>query len=281
MKDVPLTKTAIPEAISAPVKSTAATDSTAVHKPTWRVISILEAVAGARTGATLSEIAKALDCPRSTLTPILKTLTDANYLTCEEDTLRYHIGRRTYIIGNTFQPSGDILDLIKDQMELVAEQCNENVHLGILEQNEIMYLIKVTGSKPLQLISSVGRRLPAYATALGKALLYDHSLKELETLFPDGLAPITEHTLPDVKALYQDIHKDPYHEFTYEQEEITKYARCIAMPLRVNGRIVAALSISFIIFDSDKEHVASIKALLRRFGTIIEKLMRTNGFPGI
>lgn len=300
MKDVSPTNTTEPKNIPTSVKSTsptikssqaaittksttapALTDSTTLHKPTWRVISVLEAVAGTRNGATLSEIAKALDCPRSTLTPILKTLTDANYLTCEEDSLRYHIGRRAYIIGNTFQPSGDILDLIKDQMELVAEQCNENVHLGILEQNEIMYLIKVTGSKPLQLISSVGRRLPAYATALGKALLYDHSLNELEALFPEGLTPLTEHTLPDVKALYQDIHKDPNHEFTYEQEEITKYARCIAMPLRVNGRIVAALSISFIIFDADKEHVTSIKNLLRRFGTIIEKLMSSNGFPGI
>lgn len=299
MKDVSLTKITSSKNISATLNATPATikstpasiekpttpplltDNSTVHKPTWRVISVLEAVAGTRNGATLSEIAKALDCPRSTLTPILKTLTDANYLTCEEESLRYHIGRRAYIIGNTFQPSGDILDLIKDQMELVAEQCNENVHLGVLEQNEIMYLIKVTGSKPLQLISSVGRRLPAYATALGKALLYDHSLEELETLFPDGLPPLTEHTLPNVKALYQDIHKDPTHEFTYEQEEITKYARCIAMPLRINGRIVAALSISFIIFDADKEHIASIKALLRRFGTIIEKLMRTNGFPGI
>ena len=62
-------------------------------------------------------------------------------------------------------------------------------------------------------------------------------------------------------------------EFTYEEEEITKYARCIAMPLRVNNQIVAALSISFIVFDATPEHITNIKYILRRFGTVIAKLM--------
>lgn len=252
---------------------------TTQHKPTLRVINVLEAIASSRHGATLSEIAKIVNCPRSTLTPILKTLVDTGYLLCDETALRYSIGRQAHIIGNVYQHSGDILDLIKDQMETMAALCNENVHLGILDGKEVMYLQKVTGSKPLQLISSVGKKLPAYATALGKAMLYDHTPEDLQSLFPKQLPPLTEKTIPTISELYRDIHKDPILGFTYEEEEITKYARCIAMPLRINGQIVAALSISFIVFDATAEHVKEIKDILLRFGTIIQKLMNSKGFP--
>lgn len=253
------------------------TPSPTQHKPTLRVIKILETVAGSN-GLTLSQIATQLDCPKSTLTPILKTLVDNNFLLCEDESLIYTIGKQAFIIGNTYQHNGDILTLIKDQMETMSSLCKETIHLGVLEGNEIMYLQKVNNPKPLQLISSIGKRLPAYATALGKALLYDHSLEDLRQLFPNSLPPLTENTIPTVDALYQDIHKDANDEFTYEEEEITKYARCIAMPLRVNNQIVAALSISFIVFDATPEHITNIKYILRRFGTVIAKLMETKNF---
>lgn len=251
--------------------------NTTQHKPTLRVIKVLEAVASSN-GLTMSQIATRLDCPKSTLTPILKTLVDNNYLICEEDSLTYTIGKAAFIIGSTYQHSGDVLTLIKDQMETMSSLCKETIHLGVLEGNKIMYLQKVTSPKPLQLISSVGKRLPAYATALGKALLFDHTQEELQLLFADPLPPLTERTLPTIEALYQDIHKDEHGEFTYEEEEITKYARCIARPLRVNHKIVAALSISFIIFDATPDHIENIKHILRRFGTMIEKLMEAKNF---
>ncbi|WP_298703195.1 IclR family transcriptional regulator [uncultured Veillonella sp.] len=247
------------------------------HKPTLRVVKVLEAIASSH-GLTLSQIADTLDCPKSTLTPILKTLVDTNYLHCEEDSLIYTMGKQAFIIGNTYDHQADILDLIKEQMEIMSLNCKETVHLGVLEGSQIMYLQKVTSPKPLQLISSVGKRLPAYATALGKALLMDHREEQLAELFSDPLPSLTEKTLPTVHALYQNIHADTNNEFTYEEEEITKYARCIARPLRVNKKIVAALSISFIIFDGSQEHIETIKENLRRYGTIIEKLMATKNF---
>lgn len=254
------------------------------HKPTLRVIKVLEAIASSH-GLTLSQIADILECPKSTLTPILKTLVDTNYLACEEESLIYTMGKQAFIIGNTYEHQADTLDLIKEQMEIMSSNCKETVHLGVLEGNQIMYLQKVTSPKPLQLISSVGKRLPAYATALGKSLLMDHTESELHQLFVDPLPSLTEKTLPTVNALYQNIHQNKQDEFTYkqdeftyEEEEITKYARCIARPLRVNKKIVAALSISFLIFDGSPDHIDTIKTNLRHYGTIIEKLMATKNF---
>lgn len=254
------------------------TDLTSLHKPTWRVLEVLETVAQSSHGLNLSSIAAITACPKSTLTPILKTLVDKHYLDINPDSLIYTIGKQAFFLGNMYYQTGSSLDLIRDQMETMVSLCGETCHLGILSGAEIIYLQKVTALKPIQLISSIGKRLPAYATALGKALLFDYQKEDLRKIFPEKLTPLTKNTLKDISTLYQDIHKDPNQEFTYEQEEITEHAQCIAHPLRLNGKIVAAISISFLVFDSSDQHIRDIKNILRRYSVIIERIMEKQGF---
>ena len=248
------------------------------HMPTVRVLETLEIIASSPKGLSLSQISERLNYPRSTLMPILKTLTNRSYLSCNPDTLTYNIDRQLFILGNTYNETSTSLELIKEQMIHVVDSCNETCHLGILSGDKIMYLQKVSGTQPIQFISSIGKKLPAYATALGKALLFDHNKQELEAILGKKYIPLTEHTLTDINALYKDIHRDGLDNFTYEKEEIVSHARCIAKPLRLNGRIVAAISVSFLVFNGSHEHIKNIKNSLNKYATIIEKLMHSRGF---
>lgn len=248
------------------------------HMPTVRVIETLEAIASSPKGLTLSEISEKLNYPRSTLMPILKTLTNRSYLSCNPDALTYNIERQLFILGNTYNETSTSLELIKEQMMHVVEACNETCHLGVLSGDKIMYIQKVSGTQPIQFISSIGKKLPAYATALGKALLFDHNKQELETIIGKTYMPLTKHTLTNIDSLYKDIHRDGINNFTYEKEEIVNHARCIAKPLRLNGRIVAAISVSFLVFNGSHDHVKNIKNTLNKYAIIIEKLMHSRGF---
>ncbi|MCI1248086.1 MAG: IclR family transcriptional regulator [Megasphaera sp.] len=249
------------------------------HKPTLRVLDIADALAKSKNGLTLSQLSDTIGCPKSTLMPILKTMTTREYLTRNTNTQVYNIGKQAFIIGSVYQDDCDVMKLIQDQMNQLGSLCDETCHLGILSGQSILYLLKVTSPKPIQLISSVGKKLPAYATALGKALLHDYSETELIELFPEPLTPITDHTLQNIPQLYRSIHQDDTHGFTYEEEEITRHARCIARPLRIDGKIVAALSVSFLVFNASKEHIDFIKDALTKSANLIEKLMHTQGFP--
>lgn len=249
------------------------------HKPTLRVLDIFDALAKSKNGLTLSQLSDSINCPKSTLMPILKTMASRNYLTRDRDNQIYDIGKQSFIIGSAYQDNCEVMKLIQEQMDQLGTICDETCHLGILSGQSILYVLKVTTPKPIQLISSVGKKLPAYATALGKALLHDHSEDELKRLFPDPFVPLTDYTLQNIHQLYENIHKDDAHGFTYEQEEITRHARCIARPLRLNGKIVAALSVSFLVFNASKEHISFIKEALTKSANLIEKLIRTQGFP--
>lgn len=253
-------------------------ESGKLHKPTWRVLRILDSVAHGVQELNLSAIALELQCPKSTISPILRTLVEMHYLVLNPDTLTYSIGKSAARLGYMYLPQSSCLDLIKEQMEEMVSLGGETCHLGVLDGVNIIYMQKVTAPKPIQLISSIGKRLPAYATALGKALLFDCSKEELTALLPGTFNAFTPHTITNAVDLYEDIHRDAPSLFTYECEEITEHARCIALPLRLNGNIVAAVSISFLVFDASEEHVQKIKNILRHYSVIIEKLMKIHSF---
>ncbi len=247
------------------------------HMPTLRVLKVLEELSKADEAMTLSQLARACSCPKSTLSPIVRTLAKHRYICCGTEDLSYSLGSQAFVLGNSYQFEGSILDIIQQQMEELVGNIHEISHLGVLSGKQIVYLKKVTPSKPMQLLSLVGKKLPAYATALGKALLQDHSKEELLELFPEEFEAFTEHTLKNAEALYADIHQHS-DGFAYETEEIAPYARCIALPLRYKGSIVAALSVSFMNFDLSQEKIEQIKSQLKQSVNLIEKIMKSQGF---
>lgn len=70
-------------------------------------------------------------------------------------------------------------------MKAIVNQCAEICQFGILEHSDVLYLAKVDSPEPIRLSSSIGKRLPAYCTSLGKALLCEFSKEELQELYPE------------------------------------------------------------------------------------------------
>ena len=53
----------------------------------------------------------------------------------------------------------------------LAELTDETVNLGLLQGEQVLYLIREEGARSVFALSFVGKLLPANAVALGKALL--------------------------------------------------------------------------------------------------------------
>lgn len=133
--------------------------------------------------------------------------------------------------------------------------------------------MKSSGNEPIKLMSKVGNRLPLHCTALGKALLSNKSYEQMEALLPEPFERFTQHTISNVKQLYEEITEFKKEGLFYEYEEITEFARCIAVPLKNGEQIIGALSISFPTFRGDEEKVEIIKKLLKDYSYIIERIM--------
>ena len=141
------------------------------HRATSRILDLLELLSGANgAGYTLTELSQALHIPKSSLFSIIHTLEERRYVHCDKHSGQYSIGISAYVLGTSF-PAEQSLAVLHRVMEEVVARCRETCQLGVLDQGNILYLEKVDSPQAIRLISRVGDRLPANATALGKALL--------------------------------------------------------------------------------------------------------------
>lgn len=246
------------------------------HKPTERVLDILELLASNPEGLSLTEISNLIQSPKSTIHPILQTMSKRKFIYLNKSTSKYTIGISSYCIGTSYSNEMNVLDFIKSQMQYIVDHSNEICQLGILDKSEVLYIAKVDSDNPIRLVSSVGKRLPAYCTALGKALLIDKNIEEIKGLYPDGLKPYTDNTITNFDVLYKEVVDCRKNNFAFEQSEINDYSSCIAVPLINNSRAIASLSVSIPTFRIDDKKIEVIKSLLLDAKSNIETFFLDN-----
>lgn len=215
------------------------------HRSLARALDILELCSQNGVGYTLTQLSQQLGIAKGSISPLLHTLQDRGYLTLDEQDHHYRIGRMAFRIGNAYLDEASALREIHRLMKDIVAACHETCHLGCLKNGDVYYLKKVDSPLYSHTVTVEGRSLPAYATGVGKALLADYQLPQLKALYYDGLYPLTEHTITDFRLLADQLVEIRAKGFAYECEESTRGIRCIGVPLRKNGRVVAALSVAF------------------------------------
>lgn len=245
-----------------------------MHLPTIRVLKILDTIAEDSGGKRLSDFSRELGIPKSTLFPILQTLCERHYLS-QNDAGRYTAGTALFSLGATFSGNFPVLDYVRSQLTEMVGLLGETCYCGALSDGHVLYLEKVDSNQPVRVLTNTGKRLPAYATSLGKALLMDKAEEELIRLYPDGFRPLTAKTIPNVDCLYAQIRQARLDGYTWEIEESTEHIRCFAVPIRKSGKIVAAISVAIPLYRYQEEKRQEIVSILRdyanRIGCMIEK----------
>lgn len=214
------------------------------HNPTLRVLNILETLASNPEGLTLTQIAEIISSPKSTILPIIHTMADKKFIFFNEKTYTYTIGITSFCVGSSYISNMNALQFIKSEMEYVVKKTDEICQLGILEKENVLYVAKVDSTNPIRILSSVGKKLPAYCTALGKAMLFKYSKEELKALYPNGFKKYTKNTITDFETFFAQLKEIERTKVATEYGEVNEESSCISIPLIHNDKIIAAISVS-------------------------------------
>ena len=236
--------------------------------------------AGQYYDSLTAEIAALLDAAHGhalVLFPIVHTLEERRYLRQDDGTGRYTMGPRALVLGAAFSADRGLAP-ITQVMKEVASKCQETCQMGILDQDRVLYVAREDSPQPIRLISWVGTRLPANATAVGKALLSGLTNEEVRALYAGGLPRLTEQTITDVETLLAQLEAVRRGELAMEREESTDQLACWAAPLRRKGTVFAALSISVPLFRCREEKIELVRRSLLTAQAEIEKLAETRNF---
>lgn len=249
-----------------------------LHRPTLRVLDALEAISQHPEGCTLTDVADAIGASKSTLVPVLRTMERRGFISMDPESSRYLIGIRSFAVGSAFSEGESLVALIRAEMESLVGACSETCQLGVLDGGNVFYVAKVDSPEPIRMISSIGMRVPAYCSAIGKALLSDCTAERLHELYPDALRHLTPKTVATVDDLAAMISSQRKEGLFTEHEESTRGLACFAVPLRREGSIVAAVSVSVPLFRLDDAKATAVERELRVFRPRAERLIEA--YPG-
>jgi DNA-binding IclR family transcriptional regulator len=217
-----------------------------------RTLEILERLADAGDRLSLGELSAELGIPKSSLHAILRTMQHRRWVETDPTGHRFGLGVRAVEIGASYVDTDDNVIRMEPILDALSEELGETVHLGRLDGNEIVYLSKRESRHHIRLYSAIGRRLPAHATALGKAILATLEPDVRDRLLRTPLPALTAHTITDLDELRDELANVRMHAFAVDREENTEGIRCFAVPVPSGRSAPDAISVSVPIFRLDE-----------------------------
>lgn len=182
---------------------------------------------------------------KSTMFSLLHTLETLDWVKREKgDT--YSLGGTLAHLGNVYFASMDVVKLFMEHALDKVNRVGETMQLARLEGEHIVYLAKQEAPSPVRLLSEPGRRIPAYATALGKVLLACRSDEEVRERYQhQPFVPLTSRTVRQMDELILQLQQIRAQGYALDEEEVAAGFCCIAAPIRDTfGHEIAAVSFS-------------------------------------
>ncbi|GAB3452068.1 IclR family transcriptional regulator [Kineococcus endophyticus] len=238
-------------------------------KSAERTVRILQALAQPPYVLSVAQLQERTGYPRSSLHALLRTLVDLHWIEPPAGpTGGYGIGSQALLTGTAYLDRDPALPFALAAVEAVRDETRCTTHVARLEPagaggpGNVVYLATREAPDAHRTHSRVGRFLPAYATALGKALLAERSRAELDALLPGAeLPPLTPDTVPDRAALDAELDEVRRRGWAVERGQNLPGTVCVGV--RVEYRIPAtdALSCSLpadLATDAEVERVAGV-----------------------
>ncbi|AXB41725.1 IclR family transcriptional regulator [Amycolatopsis albispora] len=246
-------------------------------KSAARTLELLELLAARRNRpARLRELSEALGMPRSSCYALLRTLAKYGWVRTDASGTLYGIGIRALLAGTTYLDTDPCVRVAKPVLDMLGEHLDETFHLGRLDGEDVVYLVTRASSQYLRPHNRVGRDLPAYSTALGKALLAELDPAELDGHLPEKLTALTPHTLVNRPALLDDLAGVRERGYAVDREENSVGLQCFALPLRYTSPATDAISCSVPLTRLNPAREAEILTAMRRARETIEQAAMTS-----
>ena len=192
---------------------------------------------------TLSEVAQRSAMSRAAARRFLLTLNELGYVTAVDK--RFRLTPRVLDLGYAYLSSRDLPQAAHHFIEMVTVTTQEACSVCVLDGTEVVYVAKMPGTWVMTSTHSVGMRVPAYPTSMGRVLLAALSPQALDDYFAEAeIEKLTRHTVTDEAELRAVLKQVTADGFSVVDQELEEGLRSIAVPvIDKSGRVVAALTV--------------------------------------
>ncbi len=195
---------------------------------------------------SLSEMARRIGVSRSSAFRLVHTLQRLGYLEREEETKNYRLGARVMSLGYSFLASKDIAELARPDLQRLRTSTRCSTHLGILDGAEVIYIARFAAHKPVSAMITVGARVPAHATTMGRVILaYKPEAYLREHFGGRTLAKFSDHTPVTFDELVATLAADRRRGYVISHSSFEAGIASIAAPIfDAKGDVIGAINVS-------------------------------------
>ncbi|MBC7799697.1 MAG: helix-turn-helix domain-containing protein [Gemmatimonadaceae bacterium] len=231
-----------------------------------RALGIVNRLAAADEGVTLSELAQQVGLSPSTAHRLLTTLEQERYVHFDAERRLWSVGVQAFVAGNAFLKTRSLVGAARPHMRALMEDSEETVNLAVEDEGEAIYLSQVECRQMMRAFARPGGRVPLHCSSVGKALLSAAPDAELtRVLHRRGLPRVTVKTINTTAALRADLALARARGYAIDDEEHAIGLRCIAAVIYNEAAApIAAVSLSGPMARIPDDRIPLLGDLVRR-----------------
>ncbi len=215
-----------------------------------RGLLILSSFSETRPLLGIADLARSVELNKSTTHRYVATLAKLGYLQQDPETRKYTLGPRVVDLGFAAINSMEVTRVAGRHLQALSDETGYTVSMAVLDGPDIVYVDRRRSGRAsnfaMGLNLHVGSRLPAYCTAMGKAML--------AYLEPDALRRVLDRTdlarrgpktITAREQLMADLARVRQGGVAVNDEELAAGLRSVAAPVRDrSGVVIAAVNIA-------------------------------------
>lgn len=201
-----------------------------------RAVMILKCFSEQRRELKLSDIADELGLNKSTVHGIITTLKYHGLIDQNEENQKYRLGLYILELGDIVTNSMDIREIASPIIKDVCSKIEETVHLGALDNMDVVYIDKQESNQSMRIFTTIGARRPAYCTGIGKAMLAYVDSEVLIEQLPERLERLTPTTITEKTELLKELNAIRMNGYAMDNEESIEGLTCVASPIFNHAR---------------------------------------------
>jgi IclR family pca regulon transcriptional regulator len=200
-----------------------------------RGLAVLLALSDKRRRVSIAQVSHRTGIPRAAVRRSLHTLTKLGFVAVD-DALRFYLRPRVLSFSHAYLSASPLAVVAQPVLDRLGERLREACSLAILDGDEIVYLARSATSRIMSPSLNVGRRLPAYCTSVGHAMLAHLPRPELDAyLARVKFHPYTEHTPTSAQKLDAMLAQVRESGFAFASQMMEPRLCTLAVPVRDTG----------------------------------------------
>lgn len=211
-----------------------------------RGVEILRMFSRDRSTITAPEMARELGIPRSTMFRLVQTLEHLGLLESDAGGHSHRLGVGMLGFGFEYVSSLDVTEVGRPELERLRDATGLATHMVVRDGTEVVVVLKVPGRSAFSGSLSVGARLPAHGTVLGRVMLAGLDNQELRELFDGKSLPrFSDETPTNLDSLIALLAADRRRGYAVSQSYFEPGICSVAAPIRDNsGAVVAGINVT-------------------------------------